>query len=385
VRALVCALVLAAATTANAADGTGGIAVLASGRDPRREAVLVDALRIYTRDLGRSVRVAGAAPTTLDADAIAAVAAQARADGDEIVVWFGARDGAPVLLALRAPTSELRETAVERDEPLRTARTLALKVRALVTTDAPRDWSVPPEADAVREAAPPSPTAPSAATPAAAPPPATPAAPPADTTTTAAPTTTGAPAAPAASAGLRIATVTRPAPRSDGDRIELAAEYGVIVPTDPTWLRHGLFVRVAAPLGRRPLALFADAAFTTAPSTTVDGSRVAARVWPVGLGLALRLRRTRWQLSGGPRASLQIVDVDARAADGRVAAARLYSAGLGLAGDARFRATRNVAVVASLTVEALLPRLQLAAGGAGATDLGWVQLGLSTGLVFSAP
>ena len=417
-RALTLAVVVACATVASA-DGERRIAVLASPGDARRERVLVDALRIYTRDLGASVRVAGAAPGPLDAGVIARVAAQAHADGDEIVVWLAVRDGAPVLLALRAATGELRETAVERDEPLRTARTLALKVRALLTTSATTpDWSVPPEAatpapSATPPAAPsapapasPPPSAPAPASPPpsapspASPPPSAPApaappvssvpAPAAPTVSSSAPSAVSAPspgarAAAAARSPPPAAVTVRRAPPPGGDRVELHAEYGVIVPTSPAWLRHGLMVRVAVPLGRRPLALFADTAFTTAPSMTLDSSTLSARVWPVAVGLALRLRRARWQLSGGPRASLQIIDADAHAADGRVAAMRLYAAGVGLLGDVRWLVWRNVALVASISAEALVPRVQLTAGGAGASDLGWVQLGASAGAVFSVP
>jgi hypothetical protein len=387
-RALVCAIVIIAC--ASSAIAGGPIAVLTGGGDPRREAVLVDALRIYTRDLGRTVRIAGAAPSAFDADAIAGVAAQARGDGDEIVVWFGEREREPVLLALVVATGELRETGVERDEPLRTARALALKIRALLTTEAPREWSVPPEARAVREQAAQASEAPPAPPPAVAnPPPAATNPPPVATNPpptvanprppSAQPTAAAPPLAPS------TATLNRPVARRRGDRVELHAEYGVVVPTAPTWFRHGLTVRVAVPLGSRPLALFADAAFLTAPTTTVDASSVTTRVWPVAVGVALRRTRPRWQLAGGPRVSLQIVDAAVNAADGRVASARLYSAGVGLVGDVRWLATRNIAVVASLSAEALLPRLQLAAGGNAATDLGWAQLGANAGIVFSAP
>lgn len=179
--------------------------------------------------------------------------------------------------------------------------------------------------------------------------------------------------------------MAEPARRERRERIAIAAEYAVVVPTEPIWLRQGLLVRISAPLPRVPLVLFADAAFTTAPSTTLDDSRVAARIWPVGAGLAVELRRPRWLLVGGPRASLQIIDVDVHAADGRVAATRLYSAGLGLAAVVRFRATRQLGLVGSVFAEALVPRVQLTAGGPSATDLGWVQLGFSAGAVFSAP
>src|SRR5213595_3878595 len=85
------------------ADERRGVLVLTSGHGG--ETVLVDALRIYTRDLGRAVRLGGRAPATLLPEDLAQVASEA---GDaEVVVWFGERN---VLHALRVATLELRET-----------------------------------------------------------------------------------------------------------------------------------------------------------------------------------------------------------------------------------------------------------------------------------
>jgi hypothetical protein len=359
-RSLAVAVVVLWRLTAMASEAAN-VALLSSGQDARREAVLLDALRIYTRDLGRSVRTAGHAPASLDPDALEAVATSARAAGDEIVVWFGERDGAAVLYALRVATMDLRETAVEPDEPLRTARTLALKVRALLTTRDPREWSVPPEAKAVAERQPtpdmPRPT-------------------PSPSPSTSTSTSTPATAQP---------TLRAPPPPKSRDFVELSAEYGVMVPTQPAWFRHGLTVRVAVPWRRWPLAAFVDTAFTTAPSTTVDGNTLGARIWPLAAGVELRLRRPRWQLAGGPRASLQIVDAEVRAADGRVGSNRLYLAGLGLLGEAAWLFSRNVGLLASISAEVLVPRLQLAAGGPSTSDLGWVQFGINLGACFSLP
>jgi hypothetical protein len=144
-----------------------------------------------------------------------------------------------------------------------------------------------------------------------------------------------------------------------------------------------LTVRAALLLGR--WCAFVDTGFTTAPTTTVEASAVTARVRPVGAGVALRLERPRWRLSAGPRASLQIVDAEAHALDGRVGAARRYSAGLGLSGDVTWRFSRWVGALASVGVEALVPRLQFAAGGAGTTDLGWVQFAFALGLTADLP
>jgi hypothetical protein len=83
--------------------------------------------------------------------------------------------------------------------------------------------------------------------------------------------------------------------------------------------------------------------------------------------------------------SLQIVDADAHATDGRTGGARRYAAGLGALGEITWRFSSHIGAVASVDVEALMPRLQFAAGGPDSTDLGWVQFGFSAGLLFSIP
>jgi hypothetical protein len=137
----------------------------------------------------------------------------------------------------------------------------------------------------------------------------------------------------------------------------------------------------------RRWSVFADASFfVVEPSVVVDGTtRIAARIWPVGIGALVRWGRRRWQIAGGPRVSLQIADVDAVSADGRGGSARRYSAGLGGVFEGAWLFSRHVGALASVGAELLVPRLQFSAGGAGASDLGWVQFAFNLGLVFSMP
>jgi hypothetical protein len=370
-RWLACAAVLALPLGARAEEPRG-VVVLVRGHDHGREVVLVEALRIYMRDRGRPVQLGGPAPAgppPFDAAERARLDDEARRAQAEVVVWFGERGGAPVLYALRIPTADLRETPVETDDPLLATRTLALKIRALLSPRADEtSWSVPENAPGDPGTTPepassepePEPEPDSEPAPAPAPPP---------------------PAAPVPAPAVRAAP---PPPPPRHAWLEATAAYGAMVPTSTTWVRHGLTVRLAAPLGRLPLAAFADTAFTTEPSTTVDGGSIAARVWPVGVGLAARWRRAHWQLAGGPRVSLQIVDAHAERGT-RANGLLRYSAGLGALGEVTWLFSRHVGAVASLSVEALVPRLELAAGTSGTTDLGWVQFGLGAGLVVSLP
>jgi hypothetical protein len=350
-----------------AADEGRSVTVLT---DPERPAdqVLIDALRIYTRDLDRNVRTGGPPPTVVDAPTLARLADEARSRGDEVVVWLGARDARERLYALCVDRGDLRETSVEPGDPLRTARTLALKVRALLTApkeSLPAGWS-----DAEPDEGPLAPRA--SETDAV---PQTPAVP--------APVAPSALSAPSTTPTLHATTAASAAPRRA--LVEATATYGVIVPTQTDWLRHGLTVRLALPLAGSRVAVFADASFDTAPSTTRAGAAIGARIWPVGVGAAVRLRRPRWRLALGPRVSLQIVDADASTSDGRTGSARGYSAGLGVYGEAAWLFHRHIGAVASVTAEALVPRLALEAAGSGDTNLGWAQFGVSVGLEARIP
>jgi hypothetical protein len=376
-RWLVCA-VLAMQLSASADEGRG-IRVLSASADPTaraRETVLVEALRIYTRDLGRTVKLGGAPPGSLAPSEVDRLADDATRAGDEMLVWFGERDGAPALLALRTATRELRSTRVEPDAPERAARTLALKVRALLSArTAPQEWSTPVQAPApgpVPDEDPAFEWGPEGtrfSEPARAPAP---------------PAQASSPASPPASSP-QSSIVRRPPAAPRRAWLEATVAYDLTVPTQLAWLRQGLSVRLAFPWGRLPWLAYVDAAFDNAPSTTTDGNLVTARVWPVGLGVDFRLRRPRWQLRVGPRASLQIVDASSSSPDGRTGSARVYSAGLGARVEGAWLFSRWVGATASLSAEALVPRLAFAAGGSGTTDLGWVQLGFTAGFLFRVP
>jgi hypothetical protein len=400
----------------------GGIGVLVRAGDRARAQALVEALRIYTRDLGRAVHMSGAAPQVASGEALAHIAERAREEGDDVVVWLGERDSAPLLFAFVVARFDLRETRAERDA-LDDARTLALKIRALLApgaaATATKEWaSVPPttplpataKANAspapATASAPPAPatSAPSAQPPAAAQPPpaaapsapaAAPSSPPA--TASSAPVAAPSPppagaspapvAAPAAPAAPRAnAAVARSSPPPRASKVELTAAYVLTVPTEPAWLRQGLLVRVTVPWGRLPVAAFLDTAFTTAPSAPVDAATVAARVWPIGAGVALRLVRPRWRLAAGPRVSLQNVQSSAHGPQNQSGAATTYSAGLGLVTEGAWLFSRYVGAVVSISGEGLVPRQQFLAGpGPGVADLGAAQFNFSLGFVVQIP
>ena len=386
------------ATAATASEPPGAILVLTGGNartnSSARETVLVDALRIYTRDLGRAVRLGAAAPTELTADALDRVAADARLQGADVVVWFGERAGVPLLYALKVASLELRETAVARDDTLGSARVTALKVRALVApTVDDTQWAVPPEAPPPRAETTPATTTPATTTPATTTPATTTPATTTPATTTPPPTTSAPPtvvtpppivAPPATVKAAPIVPLALPQ-RERRAWLELTAAYQLIVPTNIDWLRQGLVVRLTLPWGRLPLAAFVDGAFTSAPEVAVDSATIGARIWPVGVGIVARLVRPRWHLAIGPRASLQIIEADAREGT-RTGSAQRLSAGVGVHAEGAWLFSRYVGAVVALGGEALLPRQQLSAGGPpDATDLGWVQFTVTAGLLLRVP
>jgi hypothetical protein len=355
--ALAVALLVAAAP-AWAADA-GGVVVRTSASEPERERQLVDALRIYMRDLHRAVRLGDAAPASLGTVELERVADDARRDGDDVVVWFGVRDGAAVLYAYRVASADLRETAVEVADPFGSARALALKVRALVTRSVDDEaWRVPPEVPPAVETTPPAP---------------------------AAPPRTGPPATPSPPAPASPPSLSRALARPANSRVELAAAYAVVVPTTPAWTRQGVTLRLAIPWGRLPAAALVDAGLTLASPLSLDGGTVSTRVWPIGVAVVARLARPRWRLAAGPRASLQIVEASAHSPDGRHGAATTVSAGLGLYAEGAWLFSRHVGAFASIGGEALLPRQQFASAGPTATDLGWAQFTFGAGLTFAIP
>jgi hypothetical protein len=378
------------ATAATASEPPGAILVLTGGNaranSGAREAVLVDALRIYTRDLGRAVRLGAAAPTELTAEALDRVAADARVEGADVVVWFGERAGVPLLYALKVASLELRETAVARDDTLGSARVTALKVRALVAPVVDdTQWAVPPEAPPPRaETPPPATTAPTTTAPPTTPPATT--TPPPVTPTAPPKVVTPPPKVVTPPPTAKAAVVPVPPPRRERRTwLELTTAYQLIVPTNIDWLRQGLVVRLTVPWGRLPLAAFVDGAFTSAPDVAVAGATIGARIWPVGAGIVARLVRRRWQLAVGPRASLQIIEADARAG-ARTGSAQRLSAGVGVHAEGAWLFSRYVGAVVALGGEALLPRQQLSVGSApDTTDLGWAQFTVTAGLLLRVP
>lgn len=370
---LLVVLSLSLASLSAVAAERSGVLLLERPGYRSEEAALLEALRIYTRDLGRPVRLDGGAPASESAEELARARARGRTAGVEIVLWLAGEGREPALYALRLEPAELRSTPLGAGEIDIEARTLALKVRALLTLtpDAPprpewRDLDVPPPLKTPLDAEPD--PAPAVSESAAA-------------TVAAASVTPTVVARDAPAAPLAVATVVAaPAPRRQV-RLELGLAYGFDLPTDPTLLRHGGTLRVGWLPSRWPLAIEADAALTTHPTNDKDAYRVTVSDVPIGLALSWRLPRPPFLFSLGERTSLHIFDGTAEGA-GRQGSQRNYSAGIGVLGQARWAALDYLAVVLTLQAEALVPHWRFMRDTTVAADLGAFQFGASLGLVF---
>jgi hypothetical protein len=92
--------------------------------DERR---LVESLRIYTRDIGSRLIIAGEAPTVIENDTLAALSRQAQNEGADVVAWTSRRsDGIIVYYVLGVRVLDLRETNIADLGGERAAETVAL-------------------------------------------------------------------------------------------------------------------------------------------------------------------------------------------------------------------------------------------------------------------
>jgi hypothetical protein len=164
--------------------------------------------------------------------------------------------------------------------------------------------------------------------------------------------------------------------------LELGLGYALNIPTDPTWLRHGLELRAGLVLGSIPLLIELDGAIFSRPSAVVGPYQLTMTDVPLGLSLSARLSRSRWELSAGVRASLHILNAGATMGDSQADNTRRFSAGLGVLGQVRVRLLRFVSLNLAIQAEGTVPRQRFTVAGEDAADLGWFRFGASLGAVF---
>lgn len=323
-------------TAAPARAEEGGLLLLASPRFLDEERGLVEALRIYTRDLRVSVELGG---NLSGPGAMAQAADLGARDGAALVVWFDGEGSAPSLFAYRVATGDLRVTpATPRDDRDLCAQTLALKLRALLVSrrEDLRDWS-PAVGPAAADADP-------------------------------------------GAVAVRVDASRRPASLPSRPsmpfELEAAAAWRFDLPSETDLGRHAALVRLGLALVRQPVDVTLDGGYAFRAQATATGRSSGVSDVPLGLGASLRLRRTRYQLSAGPRVAVHWLSVDTRTTDGRSASSSAMAAGLGGAMEARLRLGDRAALFVGAAAEALVPRHRFFVDDA-VVDLGaWlVQVG----------
>ena len=357
------------------------VLVLRSSDFATEEQHLLQALRIYTRDIDCRVQVSGRAIPLSDSAALETIARQARAESAELAVWANRRmDGTPVYFLLSVRDLDLRETEIAPLGSERAALAVAMKVRTLLSQRASGDAAAPGTGIA------PSPS-PSRATADAGPRP--PPVPAVDDATRRAgatlPPTVPLTGPPRSLAPPSIRAVSPEAAPWSAGRLGLGAAYGVVSPLDPTWLQQGVWFSAALRVGHDDVHLVADVAILAAANATIQGFATRLRDLPLGLGL-----RRRWQLPGvmlaaGPRLGLHAFQASATSTDGRSGWSRRLSGSLGAIAELTLPLGPHIAARGGLSLEGLIPIQKFTVTGQEVLNTGPLLFGANVGLELSFP
>lgn len=302
---------------------------------------LLDAVAVYTRDLGLAVRAApDPAPVPADATAARDASAALRAQGARLGFWCEMRPGADVaVLTVVGVDGHLELHLVERTgaHEAELYRAIGLKLRSVLT------------GTAVPE-------------PATAPPPAAPA---------------PVPAAPVPTVGAR-AQIPPPARRPF-----VSLGYRFSSPVDDASPRHALAIDGGLALAR-PLEIYAGTELAPRREDAIDTDTLSIFDWPIFAGARVVRRGGRATFGGGVFAALHLLWASASGTDGMTE--RSFTAAGGAGAELLGRLHLSGAVAAELRVyaEVPFPTTHFSLRGHEAVDLG-ARAGAGVGLVFPAP
>jgi hypothetical protein len=320
-------------------------ATMAAAIDAR---ALLDAVAVYTRDLGVSVRVAGeAAVVPADVPAAGRAAATLRAQGARLGFWCEMRpDGEIAVLTVVAPDGHLELHLVERTgaHEAELYRAIGLKLRSVLTGTATPEPPPPPRV-------PPTPTPTPATT----------------------------------DAGIRAAPAAAPPSR----RLFLSAGYDLSAPFDSISPRHALALDGTLAL-ESPFELHAGTALAPrlertvagAPATTTDTASIFD--WPIMAGARVVRRGARFSFGAGAFAALHLLWASATATGGATDSSFAAAAGAGAEVLARMRLTGALAGELRLYAEVPVPATHYSLQQVEVASFG-ARAGVGLGLVFPAP
>jgi len=305
---------------------------------------LLDAVAVYTRDLGIAVNAAPeAAPVPADASAATAATATLRAQGARLGFWCELRPDADVaVLTVVAPDGHLELHLVERTgaHEAELYRAIGLKLRSVLTGTATPEPAAP-----------------------------TPASPPTGAITR--------------DVGVRAegSPPATPAPRPF-----ISVGYRVSMPFDAASPRHALAIEGAIPIGRL-LELAVGTTLAPRIEERVDTDSLSLFDWPITAGARVVRRRPGVTFGGGLFAALHLRWASAAGTDaGMAQSSTSFTAGAGAGAEAlaRIRLTGALAGELRVYAELPLPTTHYTLRGTEAVALG-PRFGIGLGLAFPAP
>jgi hypothetical protein len=304
---------------------------------------LLDAVAVYTRDLGLAVRAAAdPAPVPADARAARDASAMLRAQGARLGFWCEMRPGAEVaVLTVIGADGHLELHLVERTSAHEAElyRAIGLKLRSVLTgTAVPEPAPLPP------------PVAPAPAP---------------------------APAAALPTVGARA----EPPPPARHSFVSLG--YRFSSPVDDASPRHALAIDGGLALAR-PLEIYAGTELAPRREDAVDTDTLSIFDWPIIAGARVVRRGGRATFGGGVFAALHLLWASASGTDGM--RERSFTAGGGAGAELLARLHLGGAVAGELRVyaEVPFPTTHFSLRGHEAVDVG-ARAGAGLGLVFPAP
>ncbi len=303
---------------------------------------LLDAVAVYTRDLGLAVRAA-ADPRPVPADAPSAreAADALRKQGARLGFWCEMRPGADVaVLTIVGADGHLELHLVERTgaHEAELYRAVGLKLRSVLTGTA-----IP---EAPRPAAPPPP----AASP-----------------------------APAAS----VSTVTAQAAALASARPFVTIGYQLSTPVAAASARHALAVDGALPVGRL-LEIAVGTEVAPRLEQRANGDLLSLFDWPIMAGARVVRRGVRTSFGGGAFAAVHLLWASATSDAGAREGSFTVAGGGVVEALARFRFTPGLAGALRAYVEVPLPTTRYQLDGTEAAAVS-TRAGLGLGLAFPAP
>jgi hypothetical protein len=304
---------------------------------------LLDAVAVYTRDLGLTVKAAAdAVAVPADVPAAGAVAATLKAQGARLGFWCELRPNAELAtLTVVATDGHLELHLVERTgaNEAELYRAIGLKLRSVLTGTAT------PEPVAVR----PPPTAP----------PPTP-----------------------VDAGLRAAPAAPP-PATATRRPFVSIGYRLSTPVDSAAARHALAIDGALAIGPW---LEAHAGTELAPrlEQQVGSDVLSIFDWPIFAGARVVRHGARFSYGGGLFGALHLLWASATPSAGAAESSFAAAGGAGAELLARARLAGALAGELRLYAEVPLPTTHYSLRGVAATDVG-ARAGIGLGLAFPAP